>query len=87
MATKEIVDFVFKSVPMKNVVSRKLNSDKRKIVIYPGSLAANGITSSYMNLMGNLDFKKYDVTQIATYDKKSGKKKWNESARRCSTDV
>ena len=74
MATKEIVDFVFKSVPMKNVVSRKLNSDKRKVVIYPGSLAANGITSSYMNLMGNLDFKKYDVTQIATYDKKSGKR-------------
>src|SRR5699024_936982 len=29
---------------------------------YPGNLANNGITSSFLNLMDNLDYEKYDVT-------------------------
>ncbi|MCU9613263.1 CDP-glycerol glycerophosphotransferase family protein [Caldibacillus lycopersici] len=37
-------------------------NDKEKIIIYPGGMRDNGITSSFINLMNNIDFERFDVT-------------------------
>ncbi|MEJ9228739.1 CDP-glycerol glycerophosphotransferase family protein [Peribacillus butanolivorans] len=39
-----------------------LDSSKEKILIYPGGMKDNGITSSFINLMNNIDYEKYDVS-------------------------
>ncbi|KON70878.1 CDP-glycerol:glycerophosphate glycerophosphotransferase [Peribacillus butanolivorans] len=39
-----------------------LDSSKEKILIYPGGMRNNGITSSFLNLMNNIDYEKYDVS-------------------------
>ncbi|MDD3746249.1 MAG: glycosyltransferase [Anaerostipes sp.] len=35
---------------------------KKKVLIYRGSMAENGITHSFMSLLNNFDYEKYDVT-------------------------
>lgn len=35
---------------------------KKSILIYPGALLANGITSSFLNLVRNIDYEKYEVS-------------------------
>ncbi|MFF2287831.1 CDP-glycerol glycerophosphotransferase family protein [Peribacillus butanolivorans] len=39
-----------------------LDSSKEKILIYSGGMKDNGITSSFINLMNNIDYEKYDVS-------------------------
>lgn len=61
--TKKYVDAIFKG-QTNNLKIIQQHRFKKRILIYPGSLAKNGITTSYINLMSNLDFTQYDVTQI-----------------------
>ncbi|MDQ6600369.1 CDP-glycerol glycerophosphotransferase family protein [Bacillus salipaludis] len=60
--TKRIVEYIFmkKNTPLK--VIKNLDTKKKKILIYPGGMANNGITSSFINLMDNIDFDQYDVS-------------------------
>lgn len=37
-------------------------SEKKKLLLYPGGMKNNGITTSVMNLLSNIDYQKYDVT-------------------------
>lgn len=37
----------------------------RKIINLPWGMVNNGITSSFLNLIDNIDYEKYDVTVIA----------------------
>lgn len=37
-------------------------TNKKSILIYPGSMATNGVTSAFLSLMKNIDTEKYDVT-------------------------
>lgn len=50
------VDEDLKVVPTEN--------GKERLVFYPGSMENNGITSSFINLMHNLDYEKYDVSLL-----------------------
>ncbi|MCD8795099.1 glycosyltransferase [Mammaliicoccus sciuri] len=54
--TEILVDEMFKKVSTKN------QSEKEKILIYPGGMRNNGITTSAINLLENIDYDKYDVT-------------------------
>lgn len=60
------VDEELKVVPTEN--------GKERLVFYPGSMENNGITSSFINLMHNLDYEKYDVSLLLrtprNYEKK-----------------
>ncbi|PEQ82867.1 CDP-glycerol--glycerophosphate glycerophosphotransferase [Bacillus sp. AFS006103] len=60
--TKRIVEYIFKNNQAKLNVFNHLDTDKKKILIYPGGMMNNGITSSFINLMDNIDFNKYDVS-------------------------
>ncbi|MFD9628191.1 CDP-glycerol glycerophosphotransferase family protein [Peribacillus muralis] len=60
--TERIVCHLFnKSTKQLNTFTG-LDSAKEKILIYPGGMKDNGITSSFINLMNNIDYEKYDVT-------------------------
>lgn len=60
--TERIVKAIFEN-ELENTNSIScLDSTKEKILIYPGGMMDNGITSSFINLMNNIDFEKFDVT-------------------------
>ncbi|WP_066258926.1 CDP-glycerol glycerophosphotransferase family protein [Neobacillus drentensis] len=60
--TARIVQYVFKQEKLPINVINQLDKDKKKILIYPGGLLNNGITSSFINLVDNIDYSKYDVS-------------------------
>ncbi|WP_236719630.1 CDP-glycerol glycerophosphotransferase family protein [Neobacillus mesonae] len=60
--TERIVDYIFKQNKESLNVIRGLETNKKKILIYPGGLKNNGITASFINLMDNIDFERYDVS-------------------------
>jgi CDP-glycerol glycerophosphotransferase len=60
--TARIVQYVFKQEKLPVNVINQLDKEKKKILIYPGGLLNNGITSSFINLVDNIDYSKYDVS-------------------------
>lgn len=60
--TKRIVEYIFKEKNAPLNVINHCDTRKKKILIYPGGMMNNGITSSFINLMDNIDFTKYDVS-------------------------
>ncbi len=61
-ATERYVDYIFNHKHGERINRVRLNSKKKKILIYPGGLKNNGITSSFINLTNSIDYNKYDVT-------------------------
>ncbi|MFP6334673.1 teichoic acid biosynthesis protein, partial [Bacillus subtilis] len=55
--TEKLANIIFN---YKEIKSKRNN--KEKILIYPGGLKNNGITTSAINLLENIDYNKYDVT-------------------------
>ncbi|WBY91099.1 CDP-glycerol glycerophosphotransferase family protein [Enterococcus casseliflavus] len=62
--TKKYVEYIFKKQDSKNITVHTVNSKKKKLLIFPGGMRNNGITSSFLNLTNNIDYTKYDVTVI-----------------------
>ncbi|WP_286229697.1 GW domain-containing glycosaminoglycan-binding protein [Neobacillus mesonae] len=60
--TKRIVDYIFNNTDAGLNIIKHQDAGKKKILIYPGGMMNNGITSSFINLMDNIDFTKYDVS-------------------------
>lgn len=63
--TKKYVEYIFDNKNVDNMVIHHVNSQKQKLLIFPGGMRNNGITSSFLNLTNNIDYSKYDVTVIA----------------------
>ncbi|MCY7866529.1 CDP-glycerol glycerophosphotransferase family protein [Bacillus spizizenii] len=59
--TERVVEYIFKNVGELKVI-KDINGQKEKILIYPGGLMNNGITSSFINLMNNIDYDRFDVS-------------------------
>ncbi|MEK5382463.1 CDP-glycerol glycerophosphotransferase family protein [Niallia sp. FSL W8-0635] len=59
--TERVVQYIFKKQNKLNV-GKDLDTKKEKILIYPGGMRDNGITSSFINLMNNIDYDKFDVS-------------------------
>ncbi|PAV06302.1 glycosyltransferase [Methanobacterium bryantii] len=60
-ACKRAVDSIFNKIEKYADNTRNL---KKKILFYPGILKTNGITSSFSNLLDNIDYEKYDVSVL-----------------------
>lgn len=58
-ATKRVVDIIF-----KNDFNKEIRDDRKKILICPGNLNGNGVTESFLTLLDNLDYKKYNVSVL-----------------------
>ena len=60
--TERIVNSIFGKSTVPLNIHHCISNDKEKILIYPGGMKNNGITSSFINLMSNIDYSKYDVS-------------------------
>lgn len=60
--TKRFIEYLFEGKKNDLKVVENLDQKKEKIIIYPGGLLNNGITSSVINLLDNIDYDKYDVS-------------------------
>src|SRR5699024_12627992 len=56
--TERVVNQVFHHDAPKNGVQ---NNRKERILIYPGGMKPNGITTSILNLLENVDYDRYDI--------------------------
>ncbi|HYO40525.1 MAG TPA: glycosyltransferase [Nocardioidaceae bacterium] len=60
---ERVVDLVFRGRDEADYrVHRDFGTDKEKLLVYLGSMKSQGITTSALNLLRNLDFDRYDVT-------------------------
>jgi CDP-glycerol glycerophosphotransferase (TagB/SpsB family)/glycosyltransferase involved in cell wall biosynthesis len=60
---ERIVDLVFRGRDESDyTVHRDFGTDKETLLIYLGSMKSQGITTSALNLLRNIDFDRYDVT-------------------------
>jgi CDP-glycerol glycerophosphotransferase len=73
--TKRLVDFVFGHQNVDGIKIIDVNSTKTKIVLYPGGMMDNGITTSFLNLTDNIDYDKYDVTVLMEVPNRQEKRK------------
>lgn len=60
--TERVINYIFGDNKARVNVIDNLEGSKQKILIYPGGMRDNGITSSFINLMNNIDYDKYDVS-------------------------
>ncbi len=68
-ATTRYIDYIFDGVVSEKMTIHDVDSDKEKLLIYPGGMRNNGITSSLLNLVNNIDYNKYDVTVVTNSTK------------------
>ena len=64
--TKRYVEYIFDGIDSNKLMIHRVDSDKTKLLFYPGGMKDNGITSSFLNLLENIDYDKYDVTVIGS---------------------
>lgn len=70
-ATQRVVDEVFGKRRGKDYVREEHGDGREKILVYAGGLMSNGITTSFLNLMDNIDHEKYDVSVWYSYTRKA----------------
>lgn len=63
-ATERYIDEIFFGILHKEVHHPAICQDKYRIILFPSTLKDNGITTSAINLLNNIDYDKYDVTVI-----------------------
>lgn len=83
--TKRYIESIFSGIEQKKIKKYRVETAKKKLLIYPGGMADNGITSSFINLLNNIDYSKYDVTVFVNgsgnMEANNNLKKLNRNAR------
>ncbi len=69
MVTQKYVEYIFNKKKSSSLKIYELVNEKKKLVIYPGGMKNNGITSSLINLVNNIDYDTYDITIITNSTK------------------
>lgn len=73
-STERLVSIVFDGNKNGLAVKSVVSSPKQKILMYLGGMRNNGITTSALNLLSNIDYSKYDVSIWAPQPSKSSPK-------------
>lgn len=73
--TKRLIGYVFGHQKADEIKVVDVNSTKTKLVLYPGGMMDNGITTSFLNLTDNIDYDKYDVTVLMEVPNRQEKRK------------
>ncbi|MGI9156272.1 MAG: CDP-glycerol glycerophosphotransferase family protein, partial [Marmoricola sp.] len=69
-ATARLVDLVFRGADESGfTVHRDFGTEKETVLIYLGSMMSNGIMTSALNLLHNLDYDTYDVTAFWAFSR------------------
>lgn len=59
--TQRVVDVIFKKQQRQDTKIIEPNNTKKRLLIYPGGMRSNGITSSFLNLVQNINYDEYNV--------------------------
>lgn len=70
-ATQRVIDIVFNGNTERYKILSDFSTDKTSILIYPGGLLPNGITTSAINMLNSLDYEKLDVSVAYAHGTKS----------------
>lgn len=66
--TRRIIDLVFNNNLNYNIINL-CNKNKKKILFYSGNFKTNGVTTSILNLLDNIDYSLYDVSILLPHVK------------------
>jgi CDP-glycerol glycerophosphotransferase len=58
-ACERLANLVFKGIETEGVY--KIKSEKKSVLLYPGTMQLNGVTACAISLLNNMDFDKYNV--------------------------
>lgn len=64
---ERVVDIVIRNRPEGKTIRRKFRDGRHRLLIYAGGMAPNGITTSALNLLDNIDYSRFDVTVLCPY--------------------
>lgn len=70
-ASERVVDVVFRGRVEGYDVRDDFSDGRRSILIYLGGMKSNGITTSALNLLRNIDHDTYDVSVFYTYSRRA----------------
>jgi len=63
-ATERVLKIIFKGMDHERVY--KVSDQRKKVIIYPGGISKNGITTSVINLLNTLDHNLYNISIIVS---------------------
>lgn len=66
--TRRIIDLVFNNNINYNIINL-YDENKKKILFYAGNFKTNGVTTSILNLLDNIDYSLYDVSILLPHNK------------------
>ncbi|UTT41078.1 CDP-glycerol glycerophosphotransferase family protein [Glutamicibacter mishrai] len=72
-ASGRVIDRVFSSSAIRSKKTPFYSDGRKKILIYAGGMIPNGITTSALNLLDNIDYTRYDVTVLCPFSKSPDK--------------
>jgi CDP-glycerol glycerophosphotransferase (TagB/SpsB family)/glycosyltransferase involved in cell wall biosynthesis len=78
-STRKLVDVVFGGKTDVEGVRSDFSDGRKKVLLYLGGMASNGITSSALNLLAKIDHTKYDVSALYSFSRAAEKKRNAES--------
>ncbi len=73
--SKKVLNVLFDNNQDYNI-KEAVKTGKETILVYPGGLATNGVTSAFLSLLKHIDYDKYDVT-VFTFHPKTAEQKRN----------
>lgn len=73
--SSRIVDVVFRRKESGKAIRRNLRDGRYRVLIYAGGMAPNGITTSALNLLDNINYDRYDVTVLCPLSDDPAKKR------------
>ncbi|MFL4475782.1 CDP-glycerol glycerophosphotransferase family protein [Paeniglutamicibacter sp. MACA_103] len=73
-SSRRVVDQVFHGIEQRGTV-RDHADGRESILLYLGGMSSNGITTSALNLLNNIDYERYDVSVLYSYSRNADRKK------------
>ncbi|GIL27279.1 glycosyltransferase [Actinocatenispora comari] len=78
-ATTRLIDVVFRGRTEGYDVRTDFTDGRESILIYLGGMRTNGITTSMLNLLDNIDYDRFDVSALYSYRRRSQDRMKNEA--------
>ncbi|HEY3504767.1 MAG TPA: glycosyltransferase [Actinocatenispora sp.] len=79
-SARRVVDVVFRGKTEGHDVRGDFTDGRESILIYLGGMRTNGITTSMLNLLDNIDYTRFDVSAFYSYRRRSRDRVKNEEA-------
>ncbi|EMY35718.1 teichoic acid synthase [Arthrobacter crystallopoietes BAB-32] len=72
-STERLINAVFKNDRSMPGIRSDHGDGRERILLYLGGMASNGITTSALNLLDNIDYSRFDVSVLYSYSRNAAK--------------